>query len=398
MQPISRICGRLLPALSVALTLSACASSAQQAPVVSADAILRVADMTRGEGDLASAAGLYQKAHELNPTDPHALIMLGQTLAKLGSASGAAEAYRAALQLDGTNAEALRGLGTAFLNVGQPDAAIAQYEKALDAGEDYRLYNGIAVAYDMLGDHASAQTYYRTALQLSPGNLELNNNLALSLALEGRYKEAIPLLEQATADPMATPRYRQNLAFVYGLAGERDRARQLAEHDLDAATVERNMTYFEVLKGLGDDRTMASALGAHYADQTLPNVPVAALPQTNSAPVVPAPEPDSMSAAPVNQGELAPSPTPTGATAAPKAVEATVTTEPVTTPADSETSQPQTEIGESSAPLALVGDTGRPVVAGRSPAVIPDETDTDQARTEDPIRSNSPARVNSEFR
>ena len=398
MQLLSRIRVRLLPALGVALTLSACAGGPQQAPTVSADTILRVADLTRGEGDLVSAAGLYQKAHELNPTDPHPLIQLAETLAKLGSPGSAAEAYRAALQLDGTNAEALRGLAIALLNTGQAEAAIAEYEKALDTGEDYRLYNGIAVAYDMLGDHASAQTYYRTALQLSPGNLELNNNLALSLALEGRYKEAIPLLEQASADPMAPPRYRQNLAFVYGLAGERDRARQLAERDLDPATVERNMTYFDVLKGLHDDRTMASALGAHYVDQTPPNAPTAALPQTESGPTVPAPEPGSMSAAPVNQSELAPSPTPTAAAAAPPAVAATVTTEPVTTPMDSETSQPQTEIGESSAPLALVGDTGRPVVAGRSPAVIPDETDTEQAGTEDPVRSNSPARVNPEFR
>jgi Flp pilus assembly protein TadD len=299
MQPVSRICGRLLPALSVALALSACASADQLPTAVSADAILRVADMTRSEGDLASAAGLYQKAHELSPTDPRPLVQLGQTLAKLGSASGAAQAFKAALQLDGTNTEALRGLGTAMLNTGEPEAAIAQYEKALDQGEDYRLYNGMAVAHDMLGDHGAAQTYYRAALDLSPGNLEVTNNLALSLALEGRYQEAIPLLQEAAADPMATARYRQNLAFVYGLAGDRDRARQLAERDLDPATVERNMTYFDVLKGMGDDRTMASALGAHYADQTQLN---AVMPEVSAA--LPAAASGSLMAQPVNQSEL----------------------------------------------------------------------------------------------
>jgi Flp pilus assembly protein TadD len=317
MQPVSRICGRLLPALGVALSLSACASADQQPTLVSADAIIRVADMTRSEGDLASAAGLYQKAHELSPTDPRPLVHLGQTLAKLGSASGAAQAFNAALRLDGTNTEALRGLGTALLNTGEPDAAIAQYEKALDQGEDYRLYNGIAVAYDMLGDHASAQTYYRTALQLSPDNLEVTNNLALSLALEGRYQEAIPLLQQVTADPLAMPRYRQNLAFVYGLAGERDRARQLAERDLDPATVERNMTYFDVLKGMGDDRTMASALGVHYADQRLPS---GAMPATGAAPLVPPVPSGDVTASPVNQSELMPGPTSAG-TAMPPIVE-----------------------------------------------------------------------------
>ena len=390
MQPVTRICGRLLPALGVALTLSACASGAQEAPTVSADAILRVADLTRGQGDLVSAAGLYQKAHELNPTDPHPLILLGETLAKLGSPASAAEAYRAALLLDGTNAEALRGLGTALLNTGQPDAAITEYEKALDTGEDYRLYNGIAVAYDMLGDHASAQTYYRTALQLSPGNLELNNNLALSLALEGRYKEAIPLLEQASADPMAPSRYRQNLAFVYGLAGERDRARQLAERDLDPATVERNMTYFDVLKGLHDDRTMASALGAHYADQTPLSAPTAALPQTESAPPVPAPEPGNPSAAPVNQSDLVPGPAPLGATAVPAAVAATIAPEPAAIAGTDPAGQAAADANEAGVPPALVGEVGRPAMAGN-----PTE---DAGDTSAPVRAILPARSDPQFR
>lgn len=384
-----------MPALSVALTLSACASNAQQPTVVSADAVLRVADMTGGEGDLASAAGLYQKAHELSPTDPHPLIMLGQTLAKLGSPSGAAEAYRAALQLDGTNAEALRGLGTAMLNVGQPDAAIAQYEKALDVGEDYRLYNGIAVSYDMLGDHASAQTYYRTALQLSPGNLELNNNLALSLALEGRYQEAIPLLQQVTADPMATSRYRQNLAFVYGLAGDRDKARQLAGRDLDPATVERNMTYFEVLKGMGDDRTMASALGAHYADQRLPNAPVAALPEANGAPVVAAPEPASITAAPVNQSDLAPSLMPTANIPTSAAESSSVTTEPVAVPT---IGKPRAELESDSAPLALMSGGGQPPIGSGAYATAETPTAVDRPTTGSSIGATGPARNSSDYR
>ncbi len=395
MQTLPRICRHWLPALTVALALSACSSGAQQPTVVSSAAVVRVADMTRDQGDLTSAAGLYQKAHEIDPTDPKPLILLGQTLAKMGSPGGAAEAYRAALQLDGTNAEALRGLGTAMLNTNDAEGAIAQYEKALDTGEDYRLYNGIAVAYDMLGDHASAQTYYRTALQLSPGNLELNNNLALSLALEGRYQEAIPLLEQAVADPMATARYRQNLAFIYGLAGERDRARQLAERDLDAATVERNMTYFEVLKGMKDDRTMASALGAHYADQRFQNAPVAAapeaaLPEANGAPVVPAPEPDSITAAPINQSELKPAIAPMGSAAAPAAESSSIATQPATVPT---IDKPHAELEGGNAPLALAGEGG-PSPSGYD---VPVATEP-QAVTNGSTEPNRSARDSSDYR
>ncbi|QEX17016.1 hypothetical protein FRZ44_23120 [Hypericibacter terrae] len=395
MQTIPRICGHLLPALSVALALSACSSGAEPPTVVSSAAVVRVADMTRDQGDLTSAAGLYQKAHEIDPTDPKPLIQLGQTLAKMGSPGGAAQAFRAALQLDGTNAEALRGLGTAMLNTNDAEGAIAQYEKALDTGEDYRLYNGIAVAYDMLGDHASAQTYYRTALQLSPGNLELNNNLALSLALEGRYQEAIPLLEQAVTDPMATARYRQNLAFIYGLAGERDRARQLAERDLDAATVERNMTYFEVLKGMKDDRTMASALGAHYADQKLQNAPIAAVPEANGAPVVPAPEPDSITTAPINQSELQPAITPTGSVAAPAIESSGITTQPATVPV---TDNPHAELESGDAPLALAGESGPSPSGYGIPVATEPQAATGVPATQRAVGSNGPARNSGDYR
>lgn len=394
MQTLPRIRGHLLPALSVALALSACASNAEQPTVVSSASVVRVADMTREEGDLAGAAGLYQKAHEIDPTNPTPLIQLGQTLAKMGSPGGAAQAYRAALQLDGTNADALRGLATAMLNTNDPEGAIAQYEKALDTGEDYRLYNGIAVAYDMLGDHASAQTYYRTALQLSPGNLELNNNLALSLALEGRYQEAIPLLEQAVADPMATARFRQNLAFIYGLAGERDRARQLAERDLDAATVERNMTYFEVLKGMKDDRTMASALGAHYADQKLPNPPIAAVPEAYGAPVVPAPEPDSITAAPIDQSELAPAVTPMGSTAAP-AAESSIASQPATAPT---IDKPHAELENGNAPLAMAGEGGPSPSGYGIPVAAESQASDDAAAMQRSVGSNGPARNSSDYR
>lgn len=376
MQPVSRIRARLLPTVILALGVSACASTAQQPPTVSADAVMRVADMTRNEGDLASAVGLYQKAHELNPTDPQPLMQLGQTLAKLGSPAAAAEAYRAALQLDGTNAEALRGLGTAYLNTGQPEAAVAQYEKALDTGEDYRLYNGIAVAYDMLGDHASAQTYYKTALQLSPGNLEVNNNLGLSLALEGRYQEAIALLQRTSNDPMATARYRQNLALVYGLAGDREQAQELAERDLDPATVQRNMTYFNVLKGMGDDRTIASALGAHYADQVPTATPVAALPEANGVPVVAAPDPESIATDHSAGSDAASSALAPTSMAAPAAPLGSAVSTPAVMPA-------VTEPRDGGSPVAAMGEIEQPVAAPEAQPATP---------------PNSSVRMSSDFR
>lgn len=270
---------QFLPVSVIALGLGACATTtttSQTSDQVSVESMLRVADLTRSGGDLMNAVGLYQRAHELAPQDERPLIALGQIFAQLGSPSSAAEAYRAAVAAAPSDVEARRGLGTALIAMGQPDAAITELEKALDIAKDYRIYNSLGVAYDMTGDHASAQTYYQTGLALSPGNLELSNNLGLSLALDGHYEAAIALLEKISNDPNAPSRYRQNLALAFGLAGNRDKARQVAQQDLDYATAEKNLSYFDVLKGLGDDRTMAAALGVHMlGGENAANVPAA---------------------------------------------------------------------------------------------------------------------------
>ena len=131
--------------------------------------MLRVADMTRSGGDLVNAVGLYQRAHELAPQDERPLIALGQIFAQLGSPASAAEAYRAAVAAAPSDVEARRGLGTALIAMGQSDVAITELEKALDIAKDYRIYNSLGVAYDMTGDHASAQTYYQTGLDALAG-------------------------------------------------------------------------------------------------------------------------------------------------------------------------------------------------------------------------------------
>jgi len=306
----------LLPVSVVALSLGACAatSPSSEAPQVTVDSMIRVADLTRSSGDLVNAVGLYQRAHETAPDDVRPLLALGQIFTQLGSPASAAEAYRAAIQIDAGNAEARRGLATALIGLNQPEQAIAELEMALDMSKDYRLYNSLGVAYDMIGDQASAQTYYRTGLELAPGNLQIINNLGLSLVLEGRYPEAIALLEPAAADPAATPRLRQNLALAIGLAGDRTRARELAGRDVGDEIAEKNLSYFSALKGLDDERTMAAALGAHLmgaphsGSQALPAelVPAAAaMPATVSTPAAPAqPAEQGTLEVPVDQGTV----------------------------------------------------------------------------------------------
>ena len=247
-------------------------------------ALMRVAGSTAAAGDLATAAGLYRRAHEMDPYLIEPLVKLGQTLAALGAHEQAAEAFRSAIDLADASPnnkvhkapEAAHGLGNALIAMNQPKAALTQFEHAMMERDDPRTYSGIGVAYDMLGQHGAAQAYYRTGLEAHPNDAVLLNNLGLSLAVTGKHQDAIKILEKAAALPGATSRHRLNLALAYGLAGDDARAAQIARVDLDEASVRSNLAYYETLRAMRDKSSVLRAIGTHtdgfYIDPDKPDV------------------------------------------------------------------------------------------------------------------------------
>ena len=95
----------------------------------------------------------------------------------------------------------------------------------------------------------------------------------MSLALAGAFDESIEMLRELAAAPGATPRVRQNLALVYGLAGQPERAAAVARIDLDEASVRNNLAYYQALRGLSGRSRAAAILGRHGHGDTLPADP-----------------------------------------------------------------------------------------------------------------------------
>ncbi|HEY2890315.1 MAG TPA: tetratricopeptide repeat protein [Dongiaceae bacterium] len=242
------------------------AGSPPPAGSVTPDTMMRLADTTRQSGDLGQAAGLYQRAAQLEPKNPKPLVELAGVYAQLQMPKDAAQAWTAVLALDPKNTTALRGLANAQLQTGDTPGAIQNLQAAQAILPDWRNDNSLGVAYDMRADHASAVKAYKDGLSLDPGNLQLTNNLGLSLALSGDFTQALPLLESSARDPRATPRMRQNLALAYGLSGDDKKAAEVAKQDLDPAGVKENLGYYEFLRLLQDRNAIASTLGAHQTD------------------------------------------------------------------------------------------------------------------------------------
>ncbi len=228
-----------------------------------AGALARVAEKSLASGNLPTAAGLYRQAHTLDPRNARHLIGLGTTLARLGQFEEAAETFDRATKLAPDNVDARHGYGNALIALDRPSAALSQFEAALGLREEVRSLNGIGIAHDMLGDHTAAQAHYRTALVLEPANLTVRNNLALSLAVTGKFAEAIAIMRRAITDPRAGARHRLNLALVYGLAGHSAAAAEIARIDLDEESVMRNLAYYRTLRALDDPAASINAIGAH---------------------------------------------------------------------------------------------------------------------------------------
>jgi len=275
-RPFRRHALRALLLATVALSAVGCASDSHlepsakaaigatatgEAPGSPASTLLRVARGTRDNGDLASAVTIYKRVHELSPKRADVLVELGQVLGALGAHNEAADVFREAMNIDPKNVDALRGLGNSLLAMNQPNMALEQFVAGLAIQDDPRLYNGMGVVHDMNGSYESAQDSYRGGLKLAPNDANLRNNLALSLAINGKFDESIQILNRLANENRSNPRYRQNLALVYGLAGKYAEAAGIGRLDFDEPTVQNNLAYYETLRAMSQLQRAAAVFG-----------------------------------------------------------------------------------------------------------------------------------------
>jgi len=243
---------------SIALLTGSCSSSIFEAntsktsditrTMRSPKALISMGDTTWRGGDVASAARFYQAAVKAAPRDPVPAFRLGRALQSMGAHKAAADHFRRVLELNPGDGEAKRQLANTLISMDDPKSSVELYREVIAESGDHRAFNGLGVAFDMMGKHKEALAAYRAGLAKQPENLSLKNNLALSLAIAGKYDNAATVLRSVAESPKATARHRQNLALVYGLAGKETAAARVAQVDLDGPSVKRNLDYYNWLR------------------------------------------------------------------------------------------------------------------------------------------------------
>jgi Flp pilus assembly protein TadD len=239
------------------------------APEITYPALMHIAGAAHSAGDYGNAVNLYRHAATMSPRNPEPLVALGDTLRDMGKTDEAILNYNAALKLDPHSPAALRGLAKAYLKTGRPDLAGNPLAVAYqDTPNDPKLLLLIGVADDFIGQHPDAQARYEEGLRIAPGDRALTLDLALSLALSEKFDQAIALLRPLAYGAGARPQERQTLALIYGLKGDEGAARALARIDLDAASVDHNIAFYETLRRLSPDARSRAVLSASAASRS----------------------------------------------------------------------------------------------------------------------------------
>ena len=235
-------------------------------PVPTYPMLMRIGAAAQSGGDLPNAVGVYRRAAEMAPQDPAPLIAAGDVLLRMDSVNEAIVSYNAALVRPGDTHGAQVGLAKAFLKTGKPQLALSPLSKAMEESpDDPKLLRLLGVTRDLAGQHWEAQSYYRDALVRAPGDPALTVNLALSLALGGNYANAIAVLQPLAMSPAGSAQERQTLSLIYGLNGNTAEAARLGRIDLDDASVEHNLAYYQSLRELSPEARSQAILSGSPA-------------------------------------------------------------------------------------------------------------------------------------
>lgn len=199
---------------------------------------------------------LDQEISEL-PRRAELYVERGDLLFKLHDFDRAIDDYNSAIQLDNTLDRAWFGRGMARGRNGQLAQGIQ------DLGVYIQRNPGSSLAYTKRGvrhiwnnDLASAEKDLRRALQLDITNAEAHDDLGVLLAQRKQYDQAIYHLRQTLLHDPSYQKGFHNLATVYFITGELDKALATVNEslNLDAQSRDSLLLKGEILSGLGQQQ------------------------------------------------------------------------------------------------------------------------------------------------
>ncbi|RTR38866.1 tetratricopeptide repeat protein [Shewanella canadensis] len=244
--------------------------TAANPPRDEADALVR-AKKEEGKGNLDQALYLYVQALDFKADNALTLYNIARIHSIKGNIQLAYLTYNESLTIDPELMMSHAGLGLINMDKRQHEQAKIHLEKAvsldqtrltttgieapeeglylLDLQSPIRIYNALAILYDLENRHEEARHYYSLALRKEPHSALIITNLGYSHYLGGNIALAEKYLKQAIKEDPSFERGWTNLGLVYVRKGLYSRALSTFEHTMEPADALNDLGYFLMLEG-----------------------------------------------------------------------------------------------------------------------------------------------------
>jgi len=242
-------CAAWMALAALALPMSGCQNFGDiTGSIVSSDQ-----PMPTDDAGLRSYAARWARAYDANPGEKVASINYARALRALTRYSEAESIMRVAAVKAPKDYDVLAAYGEALADGGD----LAQAKDVLSRAyplerPSWRVLSDQGTVEDRLGNYDAAQTFYRDALKIAPGEPSVLANLGLSYALTKQLALADDALREAAASPRSDARVRQNFALVLSLEGKFKEAEQVSERDMSPAEAARNVDSIKAMIAQND--------------------------------------------------------------------------------------------------------------------------------------------------
>ena len=235
----------------------------------------------RGESP-SDALARHMKELGSSPRSFDALIGAGKASLALGDGQSAAGFFGRAEEVWPASPLPQAGMGAALALEGDGNGALQYFARATQRGATQSMIGADrGLAYDLIGQHSTAQADYRAALS-GPDGDEARRRLALSLAISGNKAEALSMLSPLMARGDAAG--ARTRAFVLALSGDINGAKSAMDAAMPGSS--SNMAYFfRKLPGLRSEQKAAAVnLGIFPGSGDTQVASVASQPPATNAP------------------------------------------------------------------------------------------------------------------
>lgn len=251
---------RSTTAALMAFALSACNSTPRDRLTTGSVPIAGKPVEQMSAPELTRAAESVGQRYDKNPKDKSVGMTYANILRMSGKNGQALSVMQQVAIANPTDREVLAAYGKAQAAAGQLEQALGTIGRAQTPDRpDWRLKSAEGAILDQLGRSNEARARYRDALDTQPNEPSVLSNLGMSYVLTGDLRTAETYLRQASQQPGADSRVRQNLALVVGLQGRFDEAEQIARRELSPQQADANVAY---LRGMLSQQNAWAKLAA----------------------------------------------------------------------------------------------------------------------------------------